>query len=188
MYNWDSFIVSSYTDDLTSTPKRVNLHITNTVSRIRSPLTRFKLVDNRFQGDHIILTADEISAIESNWYAFIAIWSSVSIIDIDVSSNLRSWDDNFAVYHSINLGEKEMNIQNANFHTSGTVFKSETTLSLHVKNVFIDIETIVGGIVLVTSCDINWDVMTGEVVIDNVRLDGNWDALFLFGGIYLTGP
>ena len=61
---------------------------------------------------------------------------------------------------------------NADVYTSGTVVKTETTLNLHVENMFIDIETIVGAIVLVTSCDPQTDVTTGEVVIDNVTLDG----------------
>lgn len=63
-----------------------------------------------------------------------------------------------------------------------------TTLNFYSKNVYIDTENLVGGYVFVTSCDINTDVVKGEVYIDNLVLNGPWVTLFKYGGVYLTGP
>ena len=63
-----------------------------------------------------------------------------------------------------------------------------TTLSMHALDVTIDTEKLVGGFVFIVACNPLTDVTTGEVLIDNLRLDGKRVTLFKYGGIYMTGP
>lgn len=63
-----------------------------------------------------------------------------------------------------------------------------TTLSFTSLHVKIDTERLVGGYIFVVSCNPNTDVTLGEVLIDDLRLDGKRETLFKYGGIYMTGP
>ena len=134
------------------------------------------------------MTTDETKAKDSAWYAMIAIWSSIEITDFNIYNKLKLNDDDHAFINPVNLGAKNLSIINAYFKMYGTVMTAFTTLNFYSKNVYIDTENLVGGYVFVTSCDVNTDVVKGEVYIDQLTLEGPRVTLFKYGGVYLTGP
>mgnify|MGYP000874429492 FL=1 len=102
----------------------------------------------------------------------IAIKSALDMSDFNIYNKLKLNDDDHAFINPVNLGSKQLSIQNAYFKMYGTIMTAFTTLNFYSKNVYIDTENLVGGYVFVTSCDINNDVVKGEVMIDNLVLDG----------------
>ena len=54
--------------------------------------------------DHVDLSPDEVKGVEAQWYALIAIRSSVSVKNLNARNNLKTKDDNSAIYHPINVG------------------------------------------------------------------------------------
>jgi uncharacterized protein YjbI with pentapeptide repeats len=70
----------------------------------------------------------------------------------------------------------------------GTVMAAFTSISFKSTLVTINTFNLVGGFVFLVSCDPNVDVVTGEVVIDQLTFDGDREVLFKYGGIYMTGP
>ena len=70
----------------------------------------------------------------------------------------------------------------------GTVMIAFTSISFSSTGVTIDTENLVGGFVFLVTCNPASDVVTGNVLIDNVKLDGLRSVLFKYGGIYMTGP
>lgn len=70
----------------------------------------------------------------------------------------------------------------------GTVMIAFTSVSFASTGVTIDTENLVGGFVFLVTCNPASDVVTGSVVIDNLKLDGLRSVLFKYGGVYMTGP
>ena len=107
------------------------------------------------------------AAIDSLWYAVIAMESDLKFMNIDVTNEMKIADDDFAIFNPVNLGAKFMHIENSNYDIEGTVMIAFTTLSFNALNVEIATFTLAGGFVFSTSCAAD-DVMVGEVVLDDV--------------------
>jgi hypothetical protein len=73
----------------------------------------------------------------------------------------------------MNLGLKTLTINEAGFKNYGTVMKAISPLSFTSHNVTIDTVDIIGAYVFLVACDPKKDVITGEVLINNLKLDGD---------------
>ncbi len=107
--------------------------------------------------------------------------------NIDVTNELKIADNDFAIFTTVDLGAKSMMIENSNYEIEGTVMITVTTLSFYATNVEMATFTLAGGFIFSIACGPD-DVVVGEVVLDNVRLVGQRDTLFKYGGIFMTGP
>lgn len=135
------------------------------------------------------ITEYQLKAVNSGWYSIIPIASSLSLKNFDFINDLRLADEDFAIISPVNLNQKKLTIHNADFNIYGTVMAAFDNLQMDSKKVYINTENIVGGYVFVISCDgTNPDEIIGEVVIDDLTLDGKRSVLYKYGGIYMTGP
>ncbi len=81
-----------------------------------------------------------------------------------------------------------MTIRNCDFDIYGTILNAFSILSFYSENVKITTDRMVGGYVFVIRCDPTIDETSGEVIIDNLRMDGGRSIFFKYGGVYLAGP
>lgn len=193
IYTRDKFTLTTYSNnaDPAYVPLRAKIHVTNANSWATQTGTKFNLMGINPTYDDakaVGIKGEETKARTSSWYAIVVIRSNFVFEKFDVTNELKLKDDDYAFINPINLGSKILEISHSDFTMYGTVMVAFTTLQFTSQTVVIDTENLVGGFVFVISCDPIVDVVVGEVLIDNLRLDGKRVELFKYGGIYMTGP
>ena len=193
IFKREKFVLTTYSSnaDPAHVPTKAKIHVTNANDWFTQTGTEFNLMgadpvyDDAMAPD---IAGEETKARTSSWYAIVAIRSNFVFDNFEVTNELKLKDDDYAFINPINLGAKTLEIHRSDFTMYGTVMVAFTTLQFDSTYVTIDTENLVGGFVFVISCDPTIDVVIGEVVIDNLRLDGARVELFKYGGIYMTGP
>ena len=187
----DNVRITTYTTG-TGTAAKATLLVTNTETYATAWNTAYSLMQNvayDFSGAGSTLTTDEKKTIDAQWYAFIIIQCNFKMDMFIVNNSLKLQDDDFAIVNPIsNLASKTLTINNWDFKMYGTVMIAFTSVSFSTYGVTIDTENLVGGFVFLVTCNPASDVVKGNVVIDNLKLDGLRSVLFKYGGVYMTGP
>ena len=187
----DNVRITTYTAG-TGTAAKATLLVTNTETYATAWNTAYSLMQNiayDFTGAGSTLTSTETTSIDAQWYAFIIIQCNFKMDMFIVNNSIKLQDDDFAILNPIsNLASKTLTLNNWDFVMYGTVMIAFTSVSFSSTGVTIDTENLVGGFVFLVTCDPTSDVVTGEVVINNLTLDGLRSVLFKYGGVYMTGP
>jgi len=172
-------------------PVKATLNVINTETYLMMSNSKFSImqgVNYNYTGAGSTILTGERSDINAQWYAFIILQSNFKMDGFIINNSLNLEDDDFAIVYPVsNLATKTLTIDNCDFKMYGTGMISFTSISFMSKGVTFDTENLVGGFIFLVSCNIASDVVTGEVVIDNLNFDGARSTLFKYGGVYMTG-
>jgi hypothetical protein len=170
---------------------QATITVLNTATYAMSSTTQFSLmagIDYDYVTAGASLAASETSAINSQWYAFVVAQADFTMDGFKFLTSLKLQDDDFAVVNPIsNEAVKTLTIDNCEFEIYGTVMIAFTSISFSSNNVTMVSDNLVGGYVFLVTCTTG-DVMTGEVVINDLTFDGARIELFKYGGTFMTGP
>ena len=187
----DNVRITTYTAG-TGTAAKATLLVTNTETYATSWNTAYSLMQNvayDFSGAGSTLTTTEKNTINSLWYTFILIQCNFKMDMFIVNNSLKLQVDDFAIVNPIsNIAAKTLTINNWDFLMYGTAMIAFTSVSFSSTGVTIDTQNLVGGFVFLVTCNPTSDVVKGNVLIDNLKLDGLRSVLFKYGGVYMAGP
>ena len=151
--------------------------------------TKFSLMEGKNYDMDLIADSvriEETVQLNAHQNAIIPIRTHTTFKNFKFSNDLKLDDDMFSIFFPIHLNEKQLAIEDCEFNIYGSVMITFSTLSFISKNVHITSNRLVGAFTFVTTCDPAVDYVHGEILIDNLRLEGARSTLFKYGGIYIA--
>ena len=191
-------LTSSTPSKVTITAGEINEPTQSNISSYFNTGTRFNILqstelrkDNQIFSNSLF-TSSEQSLLAQRTQVIIAHRSCISIKNIIFKSIFNDINSNYVLFMAIYLQNKTFDIVNADFRTSGGIFKTYDPIVLNMENIDVDFMNNVYGFDITPSWNYPEAYLEGGLNITNIKVyysSGNFNVHNLLGyWIRYTGP